>query len=97
MPVSGSNVSCFLTNSDGAFLADCDGVLVTESGSDEGRFAIVVNKKQIGVATNPGQFYYNLIWHNTTGAQQTVDVEFERVVWSQKADKPFIPRFSVVS
>lgn len=73
-----SNLSCFLTDSEGNFLTDCAGVPVTASGSDGGRFAIVANKKLIEVATNPGQFYYNLVWHNATGITQAVDVEFNR-------------------
>ncbi|NMG30017.1 hypothetical protein [Aromatoleum evansii] len=73
-----SNVSCFLTDSEGNFLTDCAGVPVTASGSDDGRFAIVANKKLIEVATNPGQFYYNLVWHNATGISQAVNVGFDR-------------------
>lgn len=84
LPQQGSNVSCFLTDSEGNFLKDCAGTPVTESGSDDGRFAIVANKKQIEVATNPGQFYYNLIWHNTTGAAQTVNVVLARTGLSSK-------------
>ena len=78
LPAVGSNVSCFLTDSDGMFLMDCESALVTESGSDEARFAIVANKKGIQVSTNPGQFYYNFVWLNTTGSEQTVDVTFDR-------------------
>jgi hypothetical protein len=73
-----SNVSCFLTDSEGNFLTKCDGTPVTESGSDEGRFAIVANKKNIEVATNPGQLYYNLVWFNSTGSAHTVNVNFSR-------------------
>ena len=78
LPAVGSDVSCFLTDSSGMFLMDCEGALVTESGSEDGRFAIVANKKGIQVATNPGQFYYNFVWLNTTGSEQTVDVTFDR-------------------
>ena len=78
LPLQGSSVSCYLTDSEGIFLRDCNGSLVTESGSDDGRFAIVANKKLIEVATNPGQFYFNFVWLNTTGSQQTVTVTFER-------------------
>lgn len=84
LPSVGSNVSCFLTDSEGNFLKDCAGTPVTESGSDDGRFAIVANKKQIEVATNPGQFYYNLVWHNTTGTAQSVDVALARTGLSSK-------------
>jgi len=78
LPLQGSNVSCYLTDSEGIFLKDCNGSLVTQSGSDDGRFAIVANKKLVEVATNPGQFYFNFIWTNTTGVDQTVSVAFER-------------------
>lgn len=74
-----SNVSCFLTDSEGMFLTDCKGVWVTDSGSDDGRFAIVANKKGIGVSTNPGQFYFNFVWYNSTKSEQTVDVNFDRL------------------
>jgi hypothetical protein len=74
-----TNVSCFLTDSNGSFLNDCAGLPVTESGSDDGRFAIVANKKNIEVATNPGQFYFNFVWLNTTGADKTVTVDFQRL------------------
>jgi hypothetical protein len=74
-----SHVSCFLTDSEGMFLTDCGSALVTESGSDDGRFAIVVNnKKNIQVSTNPGQFYFNFVWYNSTGSPQTVDVNFDK-------------------
>ena len=67
-----------MTDSGGLSLTDCEGAWVTESGSEDGRFAIVAIKKGIEVATNPGGFYYNLIWRNTTGSNQTVDVDFDR-------------------
>jgi hypothetical protein len=70
--------NCYITDSSGAFLADCAGTPVTDSGSYDGRFAIVANKKNTAVSTNPGQFYYNVTWENTTGSAQTVDVDFER-------------------
>jgi hypothetical protein len=72
-------VSCFLTDSSGLFLTDCTAALVTNSGSANGRFAIVSNKKGIQVATNPGQFYYNFVWLTATGSEQTVDVSFNRL------------------
>lgn len=77
LPEEASNVSCFLSNSAGLLLKDCDGEDVSESASNEGRFLIVANKKKpvrIEVSTNPGQFYYNLVWWNKTGATQAVDV-----------------------
>jgi hypothetical protein len=69
---------CYITDSSGMLLSDCQGRLVADSGSDDGRFAIVTNKKGIAVATNPGQFYYNVTWLNSTGAAQVVDVAFDR-------------------
>jgi hypothetical protein len=71
-------VSCFLTDSEGNFLNDCAGVPANQSASSNGRFAIVVNKKNLEVATNPGQFYYNIIWRNTTAAGQYVSASFAR-------------------
>ncbi len=68
-------IRCFTTDSDFNFLTDCAGNPVT-SGSG-GRFVIVTNnKKNIEVATNPGQFYYNVLWTNTTGSDQVVGVTF---------------------
>jgi hypothetical protein len=69
-----SNVSCYLTDSSGLILANCDGQPV----NTDGRFVIVANKKKVEVATNPGQFYYNLIWKNRTGSAQNVAVQFTR-------------------
>lgn len=74
----GTSVSCFLTDSSGNFLNDCSGDPANLSGTDTGRFIIVANKKNVEVATNPGQFYYNFIWRNTTGATQPVSVAFAR-------------------
>ena len=69
-------ISCFITDSSFNFLAACDGSLVTSG--DGGRFAIVTNKKGIQVATNPGQFYYNVLWTNNSGSDKTVAVSFAR-------------------
>lgn len=80
VPAASNPISCYMTDSEGLLLADCDGVPVTQSGSDDGRFSIVVNKKKnISVATNPGQFYYNVVWRNSTGSEQTVNVDFDRL------------------
>lgn len=68
--------TCFATDSDFNFLLDCSGAEV-KSG-DSGRFAIVANKKNVEVATNPGQFYYNLLWKNTSTSPKTVTVTFSR-------------------
>jgi hypothetical protein len=72
-----SAISCFTTDSNFNYLLDCNGNEVNTSG-DDGRFAIVANNKRIEVATNPGQFYYNVLWDNTTGLDQTVSVSFVR-------------------
>jgi hypothetical protein len=69
-------ISCFITDSSFNFLAACDGSVVTSG--DGGRFAIVTNKKGTQVATNPGQFYYNVLWTNTSGSEKTIDVSFAR-------------------
>lgn len=71
-----TTVSCFITDSDFNFLLDCQNNPLT-SGSG-GKFTIVTNKKNMEVATNPGQFYYNLVWTNSTGSDQTVSVAFAR-------------------
>jgi len=69
-------VTCFVTDSSFNYLLDCSGGQVTFGNG--GRFAIVANNKKVEVATNPGQFYYNIIWTNTTGVSQTVSVTFAR-------------------
>ena len=69
--------TCFATDSDFNFLYACDGTTAVTSGTD-GRFAIVANRKNIEVATNPGQFYYNVLWTNRTGSDATVTVNFVR-------------------
>lgn len=68
------NLVCYVTDSNGDWLFDCNGKPVTVSGTDDGRFVIVANNKSIEVATNPGQFYYNLLYKNTTGGDLDVDV-----------------------
>ena len=71
------DTACFMTDSSGNLLMDCSGAPVTQSCSNAGRFAITVNnKKNIEVSTNPGQFYYNILWTNRTGAPQVVNVGF---------------------
>lgn len=72
-----NDTSCFTTDSEGNLLASCDGTPVTVSGSNSGRFAITANaKKNVEVSTNPGQFYYNILWTNKTGVTQQVNVTF---------------------
>jgi hypothetical protein len=67
-----SEISCFFTDSNFLDLTDCSGAEVT--GNTGGTFQIVTNSKKIATATNPGQFYYNMLWSNTTGSDQTVTV-----------------------
>ena len=67
---------CFLTDSAFNPLTDCSGVPLESSTG--GTFPIVTNKKDKIVATNPGQFYYNLIWVNGTGSSHTLDLYFDR-------------------
>jgi hypothetical protein len=97
-----SNISCFITDSAGNFLTKCDGTLADQSGSDTGRFAIVANKKNIEVATNPGQFYYNLLYRNPGSAPITVDVGFTRSGVNTKGTQAihaalFAPPFSGIT
>jgi hypothetical protein len=75
---SSTRISCFITDSSGNFLTKCDGSLADQSGSAAGRFAIVANKKTIEVSTNPGQFYYNVLYVNSGSTPITVDVNFFR-------------------
>jgi hypothetical protein len=47
---------------------------------DAGRFAIIANdNKNTQKSTAPGQFYYNILWTNNTGASQIVNVNFARI------------------
>jgi hypothetical protein len=69
-----SRITCFMTDSDGNVLSKCDGSPANQSGEQDGTFAIVTNAHNKSVATNPGQFYYNLLWRNDTGSQQIVKV-----------------------
>jgi hypothetical protein len=97
-----SNISCFITDPSGNFLTACDGSLADQSGSDSGRFAIVANKKNIEVSTNPGQFYYNVLYHNPGSAAITVDVNFVKSGVSPKGAQAihaglFAPPFSGIT
>lgn len=66
--------SCLLTDSSFNALTDCSGADVnTNTG---GTFAIVANNKGTIVSTNPGQFYYNQFWSNSTGSSETVTITF---------------------
>lgn len=53
--------TCLITDSDGLQLSNCVGASV----DTDGNFIIVTNGKKV-TATNPGQFYYNLIWTNSS-------------------------------
>ena len=66
--------TCFFTDSDFNLLKKCDGVTDVETNSG-GTFLIVANAKGRVVATNPGQFYYNLIWTNPN-SKQDVTISF---------------------
>jgi hypothetical protein len=72
-----SEISCFFTDSNFLDLTDCSGASV--DGNSGGRFQIVTNAKKIATATNPGQFYYNMLWSNTTGSDQDVTVNLSSV------------------
>jgi hypothetical protein len=67
-----SKPSCFFTSSEFDLLTDCSGAYVT--GNSGGTFQIVAPKGKIN-ATNPGQFYYNMIWTNQ-GDTQAVTIDF---------------------
>jgi len=77
-PVASDRISCYLTDSEGNVLQTCEGALADESGEQDGTFSIVANKKGKAVATNPGQFYYNLFWKNATGSDQAVNVAISK-------------------
>ena len=89
--VNSSAITCFTTDSNFDYLLDCNQNEVNTPG-DNGRFLIVANNKKIEVATNPGQFYYNLLWDNTTGSDQTVTVNFARAGVTPTAHKRSMPR-----
>jgi hypothetical protein len=67
-----AEVTCFFTDSNFLNLTDCSGASVT--GNTGGRFQVVTNAKKIATATNPGQFYYNMLVSNTTGSDQDVTI-----------------------
>ena len=66
-----STSHCFLTSSEFDLLTDCSGAYV--SGSSGGTFEIIAPKGKVQ-ATNPGQFYYNMIWTNQ-GVTQPITIE----------------------
>lgn len=74
---SSSRITCFMTDGEGNLLTDCNGDEVTQSGAQDGVFAIVTKKNGLAVSTNPGQLYYNLLWRNDTGSSQTVNVSMD--------------------
>jgi hypothetical protein len=53
---------------------DIDGAPVEESGRSREAFDLIVNKNNIEVATNPGQFYFNAAWWNKGSTPRTVSV-----------------------
>jgi hypothetical protein len=64
------NPNCFLTDSEFDLLTDCSGASVTSSMG--GTFAVVANHHNVIVSTNPGEFYYNMLWANTGSTPETV-------------------------
>jgi hypothetical protein len=70
-----SGPDCLLTSSTFAPLTDCAGNEVKSNTG--GTFAIVTNAKNKIVSTNPGSFYYNLIWKNNTGSDKVVQIGFD--------------------
>lgn len=74
--LNANTTRCFLTDSQFNLLSDCSGAPVSDPTG--GTFAIVVNSKKTVVSTNPGQFYYNLLWTNDTGSTHTVELDFTR-------------------
>jgi hypothetical protein len=69
--------SCFLTDSAFNLLSDCAGNPVNTATG--GTFQIVANNSHTIVATNPGQFYYNLIWTNSTGSSHDITLDLSRL------------------
>jgi hypothetical protein len=63
---STNSPTCYVTDSSGLLLTDCAGSQV----NTDGEFLIITNQKKV-TTTNPGQFYYNLTWTNTTGSPVT--------------------------
>jgi hypothetical protein len=66
IPADNISATCYITDSSGLLLNDCAGQQVNTGG----KFLIITNQKKI-TSTNPGQFYYNLTWTNTTGSPVT--------------------------
>ena len=76
----------FFTDSEYSALDKCDGQ--PASGGSGGTFQIVARPNaEIIVASNPGQFYYNLIWTNS-GATQPVTIELSSTNLDPKGGKP---------
>jgi hypothetical protein len=63
----GDPPACYISDSAGLKLLDCGGQAVATGGE----YLIVTNAKKVITATNPGQFYYNLVWQNNTGSDVT--------------------------
>jgi hypothetical protein len=71
-----TTVTCFISDSNFNPLTDCQGnpINYPASGGDNGDFLVMLNAKGVEVSTNPGQFYYNLLYTNTTGSTQYLTV-----------------------
>jgi hypothetical protein len=63
---------CFFTDGGLNPLSDCSGTPVTTSSG--GTFVIIANPKGKVVATNPEQFYYNVVWSNP-GPDTSVEID----------------------
>lgn len=71
----GNEISCFFTDGDFVELSDCAGNPV--SSNSGGSFVITASNGKVPkvASTDPGQFYYNLLWTNY-GATQDVTINF---------------------
>jgi hypothetical protein len=70
--------TCFITDSSFNPLLDCSGNPVALEANSGGTFQINFNAHNVIVATNPGQFYYNLIWTNNTGADHNITLTMSK-------------------
>jgi len=70
--------ACFITDSSFNPLVDCSGNPVALESTSGGTFRIVFNHQNKVVSTNPGQFYYNLLWTNDTGADHKVTLTMSK-------------------
>jgi hypothetical protein len=70
--------ACFITDSSFNPLLDCSGNPIALESGYGGTFQINFNAHNVIVATNPGQFYYNLIWTNNTGEDHNVTLTMSK-------------------